>query len=78
VRDCYHPSVTLPPSTNCTYQTTLGPGTVVHIVCQRAGENINGDTAWDYITYSGGEGYTSDNNINTGYASYIPGVDTCQ
>ena len=78
VRDCYHPTVHLPPSTNCTYQTTLRPGTGVHIVCQRAGQNINGDNVWDYVTYSGGEGFAADYYIYTGYASWIPGIDICR
>ena len=78
VRDCYHPTVNLPPSTSCTYQTWLSPGTPVHIVCQRAGQDINGDNVWDYITYSGGEGFAADYYINTGYASWIPGIDICQ
>ncbi|MET8849743.1 hypothetical protein [Amycolatopsis sp. NPDC004625] len=77
VRDCYHPSVHLPPSTSCTYQTNLGSGTPVHIVCQRSGQNISGDPVWDYITYSGGEGFAADYYINTGYASWIPGIDIC-
>jgi hypothetical protein len=78
VRDCYHPSVNLPPSTSCTYQATLGSGTQVHIVCQRAGQNIGGDNVWDYVTYSGGEGFAADYYINTGYSSWIPGIDICQ
>jgi hypothetical protein len=78
VRDCYHPSVNLPPSTNCTYQATLRAGTPVHIVCQRAGQNIYGDNVWDYVTYSGGEGFAADYYINTGYANWIPGIDICQ
>jgi hypothetical protein len=77
VRDCYHPTVQLPPSTNCTYQTTLGSGTGVHIVCQRSGQNIGGDPVWDYITYPGGEGLAADYYIYTGYSSWIPGVDIC-
>jgi hypothetical protein len=78
VRDCYHPSVHLPPSTSCTYQTNLSAGTGVHIVCQRAGQNISGDPVWDYVVYSGGEGFAADYYINTGYASWIPGIDICQ
>lgn len=77
VRDCYHPTVQLPPSTNCTLQTYLNPGTGVHIVCQRSGQNIGGDAVWDYITYPGGEGLAADYYINTGYASWIPGIDIC-
>lgn len=78
VRDCYHPTVHLPPSTSCTYQAALGAGTGIHIVCQRAGQNINGDNVWDYVTYSGGEGYAADYYIYTGYSSWIPGIDICQ
>jgi hypothetical protein len=78
VRDCYHPTVKLPPSTNCTYLTTLSPGTSVNIVCQRTGQNIGGDNVWDYVVYSGGQGLAADYYINTGYPSWIPGIDTCQ
>lgn len=78
IRDCYHPSVHLPPSTNCTYQTALGRGTSVHIVCQRAGQDIGGDNVWDYVTYSGGEGFAADFYLNTGYANWIPGIDICR
>jgi hypothetical protein len=77
VRDCYHPTTQLPPSTNCTYQTTLSAGTSIHVVCQRSGQNIGGDPVWDYITYSGGEGYVADYYINTGYSSWIPGIQIC-
>jgi hypothetical protein len=55
----------------------LSAGTAVHIVCQRSGQNINGDAVWDYVTYSGGEGFAADYYINTGYASWIPGIDIC-
>jgi hypothetical protein len=77
VRDCYHPTVQLPPSTNCTYQAALSAGTSVHIVCQRAGQNIGGDSVWDYVTYPGGEGFAADYYIYTGYANWIPGIDIC-
>ncbi|MFD5065605.1 hypothetical protein [Streptomyces sp. NPDC058394] len=77
VRDCYHP-VQLPPSTSCTYQTALSAGTGVHVVCQRSGQNIGGDAVWDYVTYPGGEGFVADYYINTGYSSWIPGIDICQ
>lgn len=77
VRDCYHPTVQLPPSTNCTLHATLGSGTGVNIVCQRSGQNIGGDAVWDYITYPGGEGLASDYYLYTGYSSWIPGIDVC-
>lgn len=77
IRDCYHPSTQLPPSTICTFHASLSAGTAVHIVCQRSGQNINGDAVWDYVTYSGGEGFAADYYINTGYASWIPGIDIC-
>jgi hypothetical protein len=78
VRDCYHPTVQLPPSTNCTYKATLSAGTSVRIVCQRWGQNINGDAVWDYVVYPGGEGFAADYYIYTGYSSWIPGIDICQ
>jgi len=77
VRDCYHPTVQLPPSTNCTLHASLGAGTSVHIVCQRSGQNIGGDNVWDYVTYPGGEGLAADYYIYTGYTSWIPGIDIC-
>jgi hypothetical protein len=77
VRDCYHPTKAYQPSTSCTYQTTLGAGTSVHIICQHSGENIGGDSVWDYVSYNGGEGYVADYYIYTGYNSWIPGVDVC-
>jgi hypothetical protein len=78
LRDCYHPSVHLPPSTSCTYVKTVPTGTAVNIVCQRAGQNISGDPVWDYVVYSGGEGYMSDYYLFTGHDNWIPGVDVCQ
>jgi hypothetical protein len=77
VRDCYHPSKAPQPGTSCTYQTFLGSGTGVHIVCQHSGDNIGGDNVWDYVTYNGGEGYVADYYIYTGYSNWIPGVDVC-
>jgi hypothetical protein len=77
VRDCYHASVQLPPSTNCSPQTTPPAGTDVHIVCQRSGQNIFGNNVWDYVVYPGGEGLVSDYYMDTGHASWIPGVDIC-
>lgn len=77
VRDCYHPTVHLPPSTACTYVTTLPVNTGVHIVCQRTGQVVSGDGVWDYIAFNGGEGLVADAYMNTGYSSWIPGVDIC-
>jgi len=79
VRDCFHPQWHVP-STSCTFQAYLAPGTSVHVVCQYfPGQNINGDAVWDYIVYAGGEGYASDWYINTHQESYwIPGIDRCE
>ena len=78
LRDCYNPTVQLPPSTSCTYVKTVAPGTSVHVVCQRAGQNISGNNVWDYIVYPGGEGFMADYYVNTGHANWIPGIDICQ
>jgi hypothetical protein len=77
LRDCYHPSVHLPPSQACTYLKTIAPGTPAHVVCQTVGQDIYGDSLWDYVVTSAGEGFMSDYYVNTGYAGWIPGIDHC-
>jgi hypothetical protein len=77
LRDCYHPQKAAQPSQDCTFIKYVPAGTTVHIVCQHSGQNIYGDPVWDYISYSGGEGYVADYYVNTGYANWIPGVDVC-
>jgi hypothetical protein len=77
LRDCYHPSKAPQPSQSCTFLKYVPAGTAVHIVCQHSGQNIYGDPVWDYISYSGGEGYVADYYVYTGYANWIPGVDVC-
>jgi hypothetical protein len=77
LRDCYHPAKAAQPSQSCTFLKTVPAGTAVHIVCQHSGQNIYGDPVWDYISYSGGEGYVADYYVYTGYTSWIPGVDGC-
>ncbi|MEU1404095.1 hypothetical protein ABZ471_17275 [Streptomyces sp. NPDC005728] len=75
VRDCYHPGKQPYPSTSCTYKTTLEAGLAVRLVCQYAGQNISGDSYWDYVLYpatsnhGSGEGYVSDWYVNTGVTS---------
>ncbi|WFE26751.1 hypothetical protein O7623_26285 [Solwaraspora sp. WMMD791] len=77
LRDCYHPTVKLPPSQDCTFIRHLPRYTSVHVVCQRSGQNIGGNNVWDYVVYSGGEGFVSDYYMNTGHANWIPGIDIC-
>ncbi|MFK3979663.1 hypothetical protein ACI2K4_04710 [Micromonospora sp. NPDC050397] len=77
LRDCYHPTVQLPPGTYCTEIRRIPKNTGVHIVCQRSGQNIDGNNVWDYVVYSGGEGFVADYYMNTGHANWIPGVDIC-
>lgn len=77
LRDCYHPTKAPQPSQDCTFLKYVPAGTAVHIVCQHSGQNIYGDPVWDYISYSGGEGYVADYYVYTGYANWIPGVDVC-
>lgn len=76
LRDCYHP-VAQTPSQNCTYIKTVPPGTAVHVVCQSAGQNIFGNNVWDYIVYSGGEGYMSDYYLITGADGFHPSIERC-
>lgn len=78
LRDCYHPTVQLPPSTNCRYMWALPAYTDVHVVCQRSGQDIYGNNVWDYIVYPGGEGFVADYYMDTGHPSWIPGIDICQ
>jgi len=75
LRDCYHP-VQLP-STSCSLVKYVPTGTEVRVVCQRSGQNISGNSVWDYVVYSGGEGYMSDYYLFTGADGFIPGVDRC-
>ncbi|MEU1606392.1 hypothetical protein [Micromonospora matsumotoense] len=77
LRDCYHPSKAPQPSQSCTAIKTVPAGTAVHIICQHSGQDIYGDPVWNYISYSGGEGYVADYYTYTGYANWIPGVDVC-
>jgi hypothetical protein len=77
LRDCYHPSKAAQPSQSCTFIKYVPAGTTVHIVCQHSGQDIYGDAVWDYISYSGGEGYVADSYVYTGYTNWIPGVDVC-
>ncbi|MFG1901143.1 SH3 domain-containing protein [Micromonospora carbonacea] len=77
LRDCYHPSKAAQPSQSCTAIKTVPAGTPVHIICQHSGQSIYGDPVWNYISYSGGEGYVADYYTYTGYANWIPGVDVC-
>ncbi|ROO50927.1 hypothetical protein EDC02_5788 [Micromonospora sp. Llam0] len=77
LRDCYHPTVQLPPSQNCTFIKYLPRYTNVHVVCQRSGQNIYGNNVWDYVVYSGGEGFVSDYYMDTTHPSWIPGIDIC-
>ncbi len=77
LRDCYHPTKAAQPSQSCTFIKYVPAGTAVHIVCQHSGQNIYGDAVWDYISYSGGEGYVADYYVYTGYTDWIPGVDVC-
>ncbi|MDQ3154559.1 MAG: hypothetical protein M3R63_23485 [Actinomycetota bacterium] len=76
LRDCYHPSEQTP-SQDCTYIKTVPSGTAVHVVCQRAGQSIYGNNAWDYVVYSGGEGYMSDYYVITGGDGFHPNIERC-
>lgn len=78
VRDCYHPVVHWPPSTDCTKVTLLPKGYIVYIVCQHYGQVIQGDEVWDYVVTDRGEGYAADAWIDTGGLKWIPGMDVCQ
>lgn len=77
LRDCYHPTTHLPPSQDCTYLKTIAPGTPAHVVCQTVGQNIYGDSLWDYIVTSNGEGFMADYYVDTSHPGWIPGIDHC-
>jgi hypothetical protein len=77
LRDCYHPSKAAQPGTTCTAKTLMPSNTNLHIICQHAGETIDGDPVWDYVDTPYGQGYVTDAYVHTGYANWIPGVDVC-
>ncbi|CAK9881695.1 unnamed protein product [Sphagnum jensenii] len=56
-------------STSCTIITTIPSGTDVFIFCITNGENIKGDSQWDYVGYSSNGsllGYVSDYYVDCG------------
>ncbi len=61
------------PATNCTILTTIPAGTDVYIYCIIIGDNVNGDSQWDYVGYSSLLGYVSDYYVNCG-GVLCPGV----
>jgi hypothetical protein len=75
------------PQPYCGYNGQISSaGTLVNIVCQVSGQNVNGtygwSSIWDYVVVYDGtsyrnEGFVADTNINTGY-NWIPGVDRCR
>jgi hypothetical protein len=75
------------PQPYCGYRGQISSaGTLVNIVCQVSGENVNGaygwSSIWDYVVVYDGtsyrnEGFVADTNIRTNY-NWIPGVDRCQ
>lgn len=78
LRDCYHPTLQLPPSTNCTLLKRVAPGTPTHVICQRTGEEISGNNLWDYVKFSdNSEGFMADYYVITGHPGWIPGIDVC-
>lgn len=66
VRDCWHPTHPSQPGydfcTNIIH--TLYPGDAVRLNCQRYGQAVGSDHEWDYVLYSGGEGYVTDEYVN--------------
>jgi hypothetical protein len=75
LRDCYHPVQT--PSQSCGLVYQVPTGTTVDIVCQASGQNIYGNSVWDYVVAPNGEGYMSDYYLFTNHDGFIPGVDRC-
>ncbi|MGH3702478.1 MAG: hypothetical protein ACRDQY_24130 [Pseudonocardiaceae bacterium] len=79
LRDCYHPTVQLPPSTNCTFIKRVPPGTSTHVICQRVGQDISGNNLWDYVKFAdNSEGLMADYYVDTGHPVRIPGVEECR
>lgn len=79
LRDCYHPTAQLPPSTNCTFIKRVAPGTPTHVICQRAGQDISGNNLWNYVKFAdNSEGFMADYYVDTGHPGRIPGIDECR
>ncbi|CAK9234692.1 unnamed protein product [Sphagnum troendelagicum] len=56
-------------STSCKFITTIPSGTDVFIFCIADGQDIYGDSQWDYVGYSSDEallGYVSDYYVDCG------------
>jgi uncharacterized protein YraI len=63
-------------SASCNYITTIPSGTDVFISCITNGEDINGDSQWDYVGYSSDGtllGYVSDQYVDCG-GGFCPGL----
>ncbi|HET6585756.1 MAG TPA: peptidoglycan DD-metalloendopeptidase family protein [Nannocystaceae bacterium] len=53
----------------------LAEGTAVDVACQIEGVAVVGNAVWDYLDDE--HGYVADAYVNTGHASWIPGVPKC-
>ncbi len=57
------------PSTSCNYIATIPAGTEVFVSCVANGDDVNGDSHWDYVGYSSDDtivGYVSDEYVDCG------------
>ncbi len=56
-------------SASCNFITTIPQGTQVFLSCISIGDDVNGDSQWDYVGYSSDDtlvGYVSDFYVNCG------------
>jgi hypothetical protein len=54
---------------------SLGEGEHLAIACQIEGPAVQGNTVWDYVPAK--QGYVTDAFVDSGWASWIPGVPKC-
>jgi hypothetical protein len=63
------------PAKNSTRVGWLAEGTAVTVACQTEGDVVGSSNVWDYLAEA--NGYVADAYVDTGYASWIPGVPKC-
>ncbi len=63
------------PNSESAILATIPDGTVVTITCQSWGEDVSGDSVWDYLPDYGG--FVADDYVATGYPAMIDGLAQC-
>ena len=63
------------PSSGSGYLTNLPEGTSVTVSCQAYGDDVGGNSVWDYLPAY--QGYASDAYVWTGYDGRHPGLPLC-